>query len=70
LAKVLKQFSEQTNLAEVSRVVLVKVDPVVVHATGITTTSRVLSVLANTTVTVAHVATQLPSLLLLCGLKN
>jgi hypothetical protein len=48
--------------------VLVKVDSVVVHTTGVTTTTRMLSVLADAAMTVAHVATQLPGLLLLCGL--
>jgi hypothetical protein len=50
--------------------VLVEVDSVVVHATSVTATTRVLSVLANATMAVAHVTTQLPGLLLLCGLKK
>lgn len=43
--------------------VFVEVDAVMVHATSVTATSRMLAVLANTTMTVAHVTTQLPRLL-------
>lgn len=52
-----------TNFAEVTRMVFVEVDAVMVHATSVTATSRMLAVLANTTMTVAHMTTQLPRLL-------
>ena len=45
-----------TNLTEVTRVVLVEVDAVMVLTTGKTATTRVLAVLANATVTGADVA--------------
>ena len=45
-----------TDLTEVTRVVLVEVGPVVVLATGHTTTTRVLAVLSDTTVTGRHMA--------------
>lgn len=61
-----KLILSELYLAEVTRMVLVEVDSVVMHATSITTTTRMLSVLANTAMTVAHMATQLPGLLLLC----
>jgi hypothetical protein len=43
-----------TNLTEVTRVVLVKVGTVVVLTTGHTTTTGMLTVLANATVTGRH----------------
>ena len=43
--------------------VLIEVDSVMVLATSVTATSRVLSVLADTAVTVRHVASELPGLL-------
>lgn len=46
-----------TNLSEVTRVVLVKVSAVVVLTTGHTTTTGVLAVLADTTLTGRDVAT-------------
>lgn len=52
-----------TDLTEVSRMVLVEEDAVVVHASGITTTTRMLAVLSDTTVTGADVAPLLPVLL-------
>ena len=53
-----------SNLSEVSRMIFVKVDSVVMLATGVSMTSRVLPVLANSSVTMRHVASQLPGLLL------
>ena len=47
--------------------VLVEVDPVVVLTTGVSATSGMLPVLADPSVTVGHVASQLPGLLLGCG---
>ena len=44
-----------THLSEVTRVVLVHHDPVVVLATGVTATGRVLAVLADATVSRGHV---------------
>lgn len=46
-----------TNLTEVTRMVLVDVGSVVVLTTGHTTTTRMLSVLTDTTVTGRDVAT-------------
>jgi len=51
------------HLAEVTRMVFVEVDAVMVHATSVTATSGMLAVLADTAVTVAHMTTQLPGLL-------
>jgi len=51
------------DLAEVTRMVLVEEDAVVVHATGVTATSRVLPVLADTAVPGGHVAALLAVLL-------
>ena len=45
----------------------VKVDPVVMLTTGVSTTSGMLPVLPNPSVPVRHVASQLPGLLLGCG---
>jgi len=52
------------DLTEVSGVVLVEVDPVVVLSSGVSATSGMLPVLADTTVAVTHVATQLSGLFL------
>ena len=51
-----------TDLTEVTWVVLVEVGTVVVETTGKTTTTWVLAVLANTTVTGRNVSTVLPGL--------
>lgn len=51
------------HFAEVARVVFVEVDALMVHATGVTATSGMLAVLANASMAVAHVSTQLPGLL-------
>ena len=48
------------HLSEITRVILVEKDSVVVLATGITTATRVSSVFANATVTGANVASLLP----------
>jgi len=48
-----------TNLTEVTRVVFVHHDAVVVLATGVTATARVLPVLADTALAVRHVTAQL-----------
>ena len=56
-----------TNLTEVTRMVLVEVDTVVVLTTGITATSRVLAVLTDTTTTVRHVTAELAGPLLAGG---
>ena len=47
--------------------VLVKVDPVVVLTTSVSATSRVLPVLPDPAVSVRHVTSQLPGLLLASG---
>merc|ERR1719291_1345294 len=54
------------DLAEVPGMVLVEVDAVVMLATGVTATSGVLPVLSDPSVTVGHMSSQLPGLLLGC----
>ena len=51
-----------SNLSEVSRVVLVTVDAVVMLTSGVTATSRMLPVLSNTSVSVRDVTTKLSGL--------
>jgi hypothetical protein len=48
--------------------VLVEVYPVMMHTTSITSASGMLTVLANSAMTVAYVTTQLSGLFLMCGL--
>ena len=55
------------DLAEVPGVVLVEVDAVVMLATGVSATSGVLPVLSDPSVTMGHMSSQLPGLLLGCG---
>ena len=52
-----------TNFSKVTGMVFVKVDAVVVHTTSVTATTRMLTVLANTTMTVTHMTTKLSGLL-------
>lgn len=52
-----------TNFTEVTGMVFVEVDAMVVHTTSVTATSRMLTVLANTTMTVTYMTTQLSGLL-------
>lgn len=52
-----------SDLTEVTWMVLVEEDPVVVQTSSVTTTSRMLAVLAYTTVTGTNVAPLLPVLL-------
>ena len=56
-----------SNLSEVSRMVLVEVDSVMVLTTCVSATSGVLPVLSDPSMTVGHVSSQLPGLLLGCG---
>ena len=56
-----------SNLSKVTRMVFVEVDSVVMLATSVSATSRMLPVLSNSSVTVGHVSSQLPGLLLGCG---
>ena len=49
-----------TNLSEVSRVVLIEVDTVVVLTASISATSRVLAVLANAAMTSRDVTAEVP----------
>jgi len=51
----IRRVSCDTHLSEVTRVVLVHHNPVVVLATGVTTTGGMLAVLANTTMARGHV---------------
>ena len=55
------------HLSEVSGMVLVKVDSVVMLTTGVTAASGMLPVLPDPAMTMGHVSSQLPSLLLGCG---
>ena len=52
----------QTDLTELTWMVLVHHDPMMVHTTSITTTSWMLSMLANTTMAGTHVPSLLPIL--------
>ena len=52
-----------TDLTEVTRMVLVHEDSVVVLTTGVTATTGMLAVFADTTMAVAHVSAQLSGLL-------
>lgn len=52
-----------TNFTKVTGMVFVKVDTVVVHTTSVTATTRVLTVFANTTVTMTYMTTKLSGLL-------
>jgi len=52
-----------TDFAEVPRVVLVEEDTVVVHTSGVTSTSGMLAVFSDTTMAGADVASLLPVLL-------
>jgi hypothetical protein len=52
-----------TNLTEVTRMVLVEIDTVMVLTTSITATTGVLPVLANTTMTSTDVTTKLSAVL-------
>ena len=51
-----------TNFPEVSRVIFVEVDPVMMHAASITSAPQVLPVFDDAAVAVAHVAPQFPGL--------
>merc|ERR1719295_1401804 len=53
-----------TYFTKVTWMVFVKVDPVVMLTTSITTTTRMLPVFANTSMSVADMTTELPGLLL------
>ena len=55
--------SASSYLSEVSWMVFVEVDPVMVLTSGVTASTRMLTVLANTTVTMGHVAAKLTGLL-------
>ena len=49
-----------TNFPKVSWVIFVKVDPVMMHATSITSASWVFMVFADAAVAVAHMAPKFP----------
>ncbi|KAJ0548353.1 hypothetical protein HanIR_Chr08g0382821 [Helianthus annuus] len=51
-----------TNFTEETGMVLVEKDPVVVHTSSVTTTSGMLTVLSDTTMSSAHVTALLPVL--------
>lgn len=63
--KFITQFVEvpHADFAEITRMVLIEEDPVVVHASSVTASSRVLSVLPDTTMPGADVAPLLTVLL-------
>ena len=52
-----------SNLSKVTRMVLVKVDTMVMLTTSVTTTSRMLPVLSNTSMTMGNVASKFSGLL-------
>ena len=52
-----------SNLSKVTRMVLVKVDAMVMLTTSVSTTSRMLPVLSNTSMTMGNVASKLSGLL-------
>merc|ERR1712111_85928 len=54
-----------TNLSEVTWMVLVPIDSVVMLASGITTTSWMFPVFTNTSMTMTNMSTRLPGLLIL-----
>jgi len=58
-----------TDFAKETRVVFVEVDAMVVLATRVTATTRVLAVLSNAALTVGHIAASLPGLLQACRLS-
>ena len=53
-----------TYLSEITRMVFVEVSSVMAETTGVTPTTGMLPVLANTAVSVGHMTTQLSGLLL------
>merc|ERR1712121_584737 len=59
----LQMVSPHSDFTEVTRMVLVKVDSVVMLTTGITATTGMLAVFADATMAVAHVTSQLSRLL-------
>lgn len=52
-----------TNFAEITGMVFVEVDAMVMHTTSVTATTRMLTVLANTTVTMTYMTAKLSGLL-------
>jgi hypothetical protein len=56
-----------SNLSEVSRMVFVEVDAMMVLTTSVTTTSRMFTVFTDTTMSMRHMATKLSSLFLICA---
>merc|ERR1712243_431410 len=52
-----------TDFAEITGMVFVEIDPVVMLSTGVTATTGMLAVFADTTMAVAHVSAQLSGLL-------
>lgn len=59
----LQMVSSHADLTEITRMVFVEIDSVVMLTTGVTATSRMLAVLSDATMTVAHVTSQLSRLL-------
>merc|ERR1712111_96167 len=53
-----------TNFTEVAGMVFVEVDAMVMLTTSVTATSRMFPMLANTAMTMGHMSTKLPGLLL------
>jgi len=59
----LQMVRPHADLSEVTRMVLVEIDSVVMLTTGVTATTGVLAVFSDATMTVAHVTSQLSRLL-------
>ena len=55
-----------SNFTEVPRMVLIEVDTMVMLTTSVTSTSRMLSVFADTAMTMRHMTAKLAGLLLVC----
>jgi hypothetical protein len=53
-----------THLSKVSRMILIKVDPMMMLTAGITAPARMLTMFADTAVTMRYVSTQFSCLLL------
>ena len=55
-----------TNFTEVTWMVFVEIDTMVMLATSVTATSRVLAVFTNTAMSMRHMTAKLPGLFLVC----
>lgn len=63
-------FKKSIYLSEITRMVFIPIYPMVVHATGVSSTSGMLAVFSNTTMSMGYVSSQAASLLLGGSLKS